>query len=117
MVSYEELLTLPALEAGKPGMSTAPSLPNSNPQYSWLQKGGGVAVVVGWGGQVPARKGSYLHVGMPWDLVQGDKPNNLHVLLGQILQVVLLLSRDGHRLLAILYHQATQLKPPSARRV
>ena len=52
MVSYEELLTLPTLEAGTPGMSTAPSPHNSNPQCSGLQGGGGaMAGVVGWGGQ------------------------------------------------------------------
>ena len=43
-----------------------------------------------------------LHVRMSGHLVQPHKANDLHVLLRQVLQVVLLLSRDRHRLLAIL---------------
>lgn len=57
--------------------------------------------------------GYYLHVGMPWDLIQGYKANDLHVFLWQILEVVLLFGRDGHRLLAILHTPSIQLKPCS----
>lgn len=50
---------------------------------------------------------------MPWDLIQGYKANDLHVFLWQILEVVLLFGRDGHRLLAILHTPSIQLKPCS----
>lgn len=50
---------------------------------------------------------AYLHICVPWDLIQGYESNDLHVLLRQILEVVLLLGRHGHRLLSILHHQAT----------
>ena len=51
-------------------------------------------------------KAADLHICVPWDLIQGYESNDLQVLIRQILEVVLLLSRHGHRLLAILHHQS-----------
>ena len=80
--------------------------------------GGGVGVGRGQASSVPSEtrlytrlaKAAYFHICMSCDLIQGHKPNDLHVLLRQILEVVLLLGRHGHRLLTILRHQATHVQ-------